>query len=54
LCGIKIDLIEEFENACDSIRVNRDPTSNAMDQSDLHEEKHAEQRISQVRGIKIE
>jgi hypothetical protein len=25
-----------------------------MDQSDLHEEKHAEQRISQVRGIKIE
>jgi hypothetical protein len=38
----------------DSIRVNRDPTSNKTDKSDWQSIKHPEQRISQLRGITIE
>jgi hypothetical protein len=41
-----IDLREEQEsNACDSIRVNSESVSNEIDESDLQNEKHSEQRI---------
>jgi hypothetical protein len=48
-----IDWSDENENARDSIRVNREFDSNEMDQSDWHEEKHDEQRISIWLGISI-
>jgi hypothetical protein len=54
LRGIKIDRSEEAANASHSIRVNREFDSNDTDKSDLHQEKHSEQRISQLRGIKID
>jgi hypothetical protein len=54
LRGIKIDSREEAENAPDSIRVNREFDSNETENSDLHEEKQDEQRISTVRGITID
>jgi hypothetical protein len=35
--GIMIDLSDEYENASDSIRVNREFYSNVIDESDLHQ-----------------
>jgi hypothetical protein len=43
-----------MENADDSIRVNREFDSNESDESDSQCEKHDEQRISTLRGIKID
>jgi hypothetical protein len=41
-----IDLREEQEqNAFDSMRVNSEPCSNEIDESELHYEKQYEQRI---------
>jgi hypothetical protein len=37
---------ERPENADDSIRFNREFDSNEIDESDLHDEKHDEPRIS--------
>jgi hypothetical protein len=51
LPGIKIDRSEEWENASDSIRVNRELDSNETDLGDLHRKKHSEPRISISRGI---
>jgi hypothetical protein len=45
---------DEDENALDSIRVNRESFSNKIDESDLQDEKHSEQRISTDRGIVID
>jgi hypothetical protein len=44
--GISIDLSDEYENANDSIRVNREFDSNEIDESDLQSEKHDDPRIS--------
>jgi hypothetical protein len=52
--GITIDLSDEDENACHSIRVNRESDSNVIDESDLQYEKHDEQRTSTFRGITID
>jgi hypothetical protein len=52
--GITIDESDEYVNASDSIRVNRESDSNVTDESDLHSEKHDEQRISTFRGITID
>jgi hypothetical protein len=41
-----IDVSEHSLNANDSIRVNRESFSNEIDESDLQDEKHSEQRIS--------
>jgi hypothetical protein len=49
--GISIDRSEDFQNTSDSIRANREFDSNETDLSDLHPEKHFEQRISISRGI---
>jgi hypothetical protein len=54
LRGIKIDRSEEAANAAPPIRVNRELDSNETDESEMHEEKQPEQRISTVRGIEIE
>jgi hypothetical protein len=51
LRGITIDWIDEYENALDSICVNREFDSNEIDVSDLHSEKHDEPRISILYGI---
>jgi hypothetical protein len=40
-----IDVREEYANASDSMRVNSESVSNEIDESDLHNEKHDEQRI---------
>jgi hypothetical protein len=41
-----IDLREEHDkNAFDSMRVNSESVSNKIDESDLQDEKHDEQRI---------
>jgi hypothetical protein len=52
--GITIDWRDVHENADDSIRVNREFDSNEIDESDVHSEKHDEQRISTLRGITID
>jgi hypothetical protein len=52
--GIKIDRSAESENAPDSIRDNRESDSNETDVSEGHPAKHFEQRIWQLRGIKID
>jgi hypothetical protein len=52
--GATIDRNEERESASDSIRVNRESDSNETAESDLHAEKHFEQRTSTVPGIKID
>jgi hypothetical protein len=54
LRGIRIDGSDEFENANDSIRVNREFDSNEIDENDLQHKKHDEQRISTLRGIKTD
>jgi hypothetical protein len=43
--------MDEYENAWDSIRVNREFDSNEIDDSDLQNEKHDEPRISISHGI---
>jgi hypothetical protein len=52
--GISIDLSDEYENADDSIRSNREFDSNEIDESDLQSEKHDDPRISTFRGISID
>jgi hypothetical protein len=52
--GITMKSSEEDENADDSIRFKADFDSNEIDESDLHDEKHAKQRISTLRGITID
>jgi hypothetical protein len=49
--GITIDESDDFENAEDSIRVNRESDSNVIDESDSQCEKQFEQRISISRPI---
>jgi hypothetical protein len=49
-----IDLKAERENAFDSMRFSRESFSNEIDESDLHPEKHDEQRISIFSGIVID
>jgi hypothetical protein len=48
------DSSEDDENADGSIRFNLDFDSNEIDESDSHDEKHSEQRISTLRGITID
>jgi hypothetical protein len=48
-----IDSSDECENANDSIRLNRDSDSNEIDDGDLQNEKHDEERISTSRPISI-
>jgi hypothetical protein len=36
---------EQYENAFDSIRANSESVSNKIDESDVHRQKHSEQRI---------
>jgi hypothetical protein len=48
--GITI-LQERPSKACDSLHCNVDGDSNDIDESDLHGEKHDEQRISRSFGI---
>jgi hypothetical protein len=38
----------------ESIRVNRDSDSNEIDESDVQDEKHAQQRILTLAGITID
>jgi predicted molibdopterin-dependent oxidoreductase YjgC len=52
--GIVIDSRSENENAFDLMRLSRELFSNEIDESDLHCEKHDEQRISAFRGIVID
>jgi hypothetical protein len=54
LLGIKIDWINEYEHAFDSIRVNREFDSNVINESDLQGKKQFEPRISTFFGIKID
>jgi hypothetical protein len=49
--GITIDRSGEYENASESIRVNRESVSNVIDESDRHCEKHDDPRISISEGI---
>jgi hypothetical protein len=51
--GITIDRSDEFENAYDSICVNREFDSNEIDESDSQHEKQDEPRISISEGISI-
>jgi hypothetical protein len=52
--GITIDWSDDWENANDLIRVNREFDSNVIDESDLQDEKHDEPRIWTVEGIIID
>jgi hypothetical protein len=36
------------------MRINRDSDSNEIDESDVQDEKHSEQRLSTLRGIMID
>jgi hypothetical protein len=54
LRGIKIDCSDEYENASDSIRVQREFDSNLIDERNVQYKKHFEQRISTLLGIKID
>jgi hypothetical protein len=45
---------ERPSKACDSMRFNWDGDSNEIDESDPHDEKHSEQRISTLDGITID
>jgi hypothetical protein len=51
LRGIKIDSSDEYEKANGSIRINREFDSNKIDVSDLHDEKHFEQKSSILLGM---
>jgi hypothetical protein len=52
--GIKIDSSDEYENASDSIRVNREFDSNVIDESNSQYEKQYDPRISMLLGMKID
>jgi hypothetical protein len=52
--GSRIDSSDEYANAPDSIRVNREFDSNMFDESDLHRDKHFDPRISTFFGITID
>jgi hypothetical protein len=52
--GISIDSSDEYENADDSIRINREFASNEMDESEKQYEKDDDPRISTLRGISID
>jgi hypothetical protein len=52
--GIKIDWMDDVENASDSIRVNREFISNVIDESDLQHQKHFKPTISTLLGIKTD
>jgi hypothetical protein len=52
--GIKIDSRFESKNAFDSIRFNDDGDSNEIDESDSHQRKQDDPRISTEHGIKID
>jgi hypothetical protein len=54
LQGIKIVGIDESENADDSICINREFDSNVIDESNLQDAKHCEQRTSTSHGITID
>jgi hypothetical protein len=51
---ITIDSSDEYENASDSIRINREFDSNVIDKSELQYEKHFDPRISTLSGISID
>jgi hypothetical protein len=53
LDGITIDSSDEYGNARDSIRDNRERDSNVIDESDLQDEKHDDPRISTLDGITV-
>jgi hypothetical protein len=46
-----IDLRPQELNAYDSMRFSRESFSNEIDESDVQNEKHDEQRISILKGI---
>jgi hypothetical protein len=46
-----IDFRPELANASDSMRINRESFSNEIDEREWQFEKHAEQRISILKGI---
>jgi hypothetical protein len=46
-----MNLMDDFENAPDSISSNPKSGSNEVDESDSHREKHREPRKSTLRGI---
>jgi hypothetical protein len=52
--GIRIDVIDELENASDSIRVNEQSDSKMISESDLQYEKQSDPRISTCLGIRID
>jgi hypothetical protein len=52
--GMAIDVRSGASQARHAIRLNRESDSNEIDESDLQDEKHDEQRISTVRGIMID
>jgi hypothetical protein len=52
--GRTIDCKEQLENASDSIRFSCESDSNEIDESELHEAKQLEQRVSTFRGIMID
>jgi hypothetical protein len=52
--GISIDLSDEYENADDSIRINREFDSNEIDERDLQQKKDDDPRIATFRGISID
>jgi hypothetical protein len=54
LRGISIDRSDEYENASDSIRINREFDSNEIDESDLQSQKHDDPRISTDNGMAID
>jgi hypothetical protein len=53
LLGIKIDSTDEYENAFDSIRVNRESDSNVIDEDESQERKQFDPRISIFLEISI-
>jgi hypothetical protein len=53
-CGMTIVSRAVFESAFDSICFNDDDDSNEIDESDLQNAKHDEQRISTEHGITID
>jgi hypothetical protein len=52
--GISIDSSDDYQNADDSMRINREFDSNEIDKSILQYEKHDDPRISTFRGISID
>jgi hypothetical protein len=52
--GRMIDGSDEYENASDSMTVNRELDLNVIDESEEQNKKHYEQRISTLLGIKTD